>query len=39
MMPYWGRIGDLTQTVAMVAILPILLAVLNVYAYARALGG
>jgi type VII secretion integral membrane protein EccD len=39
MMPYWGRIGDLTQTAAAVAMLPVLLAVLDVYTYARALGG
>jgi type VII secretion integral membrane protein EccD len=38
-MPYWGRIGDLVQTAAAVAMLPILLAVLDVYAYARAMGG
>jgi hypothetical protein len=39
MMPYWGRIGDLSQTVATVAMFPILLAVLDVYRYARSLGG
>ncbi|TBL34425.1 type VII secretion integral membrane protein EccD [Verrucosispora sp. SN26_14.1] len=39
LMPYWGRIGDLTHTLAMVAVFPVLLAVLDVYAFARALGG
>ncbi|MFK3979263.1 type VII secretion integral membrane protein EccD [Micromonospora sp. NPDC050397] len=39
MMPYWGRIGDLAQTVTTVAMFPVLLAVLGVYGYARALGG
>jgi type VII secretion integral membrane protein EccD len=39
MMPYWGRIGDLLQTVAALAMLPVLLAILDVYGYARALGG
>ncbi|OKI85868.1 hypothetical protein A6A27_40130 [Micromonospora sp. CB01531] len=39
LMPYWGRAGDIVQVVATVAMLPILLAVLGVYAAARALGG
>lgn len=39
LMPYWARIGDLVQTAATLALLPMLLAVLDVYAYARALGG
>ncbi|MEV4626854.1 type VII secretion integral membrane protein EccD [Micromonospora sp. NPDC049523] len=39
MMPYWGRIGDLSQTVATVAMFPVLLAVLDVYRYARSMGG
>lgn len=38
-MPYWGRIGDLTQTAATVAMFPLLLAVLDVYAAVRGLGG
>ncbi|MEV4844670.1 type VII secretion integral membrane protein EccD [Micromonospora matsumotoense] len=37
--PYWGRVGDLTLTVAAVALLPIVLAVLHVYDYFRAIGG
>jgi len=37
--PYWGRAGDVTQLLATVALLPVLLAVLDVYALARALGG
>jgi type VII secretion integral membrane protein EccD len=37
--PYWGRIGDITQLVATVALLPVLLAVLDVYTALRALGG
>jgi type VII secretion integral membrane protein EccD len=37
--PYWGRAGDVTQLLATVALLPVLLAVLDVYAFARALGG
>ncbi|MET7394114.1 type VII secretion integral membrane protein EccD [Dactylosporangium sp. NPDC005572] len=39
LMPYWGRIGDLCQTAATVAMFPVLLAVLGVYGYARGLGG
>jgi type VII secretion integral membrane protein EccD len=39
LMPYWGRIGDLTLTIAAVALMPILLAVLDVYGYFRAIGG
>jgi type VII secretion integral membrane protein EccD len=39
MLPYWGRLGDLLQTVAALAMLPVLLAVLDVYSHARALGG
>ncbi|MGH3712634.1 MAG: type VII secretion integral membrane protein EccD [Micromonosporaceae bacterium] len=38
-MPYWGRAGDLLQTLAMVATLPVLLAVLGVYQYVRGYGG
>ncbi len=37
--PYWGRIGDLLQTLAALAMLPVLLDVLDVYGYVRALGG
>lgn len=37
--PYWGRIGDIVQLVATVALLPVLLAVLDVYSALRALGG
>jgi type VII secretion integral membrane protein EccD len=39
LMPYWGRIGDILQLISTIAALPVLLAVLGVYAYARALGG
>ncbi|MEV4759980.1 type VII secretion integral membrane protein EccD [Micromonospora sp. NPDC049559] len=39
LMPYWGRIGDVSQLVGTVAMLPVLLAVLGVYGAARALGG
>jgi hypothetical protein len=38
-MPYWGRAGDLLQTLAMLAALPVLLAILGVYQYARGFGG
>jgi len=37
--PHWGRIGDVTQTVATVALVPVLLAVLDVYSAVRELGG
>jgi type VII secretion integral membrane protein EccD len=37
--PYWGRIGDIAQTVTATAILPVFLAVLDVYGAARAIGG
>jgi type VII secretion integral membrane protein EccD len=39
MMPYWGRIGDLIHTLATLAMFPVLLDILDVYAYARGLGG
>ncbi|MEV4759511.1 type VII secretion integral membrane protein EccD [Micromonospora sp. NPDC049559] len=39
LMPVWGRIGDVTQLVATVALLPVLAAVLDLYGAARALGG
>lgn len=38
-MPYWGRAGDLLQTLAMLGALPVLLAILGVYQYARGFGG
>lgn len=38
-MPYWGRAGDLIQSLAMIAAVPVLLAVLGVYQYARGFGG
>ncbi|MEU4339256.1 type VII secretion integral membrane protein EccD [Micromonospora lupini] len=38
-MPYWGRIGDITQLLTTVGMLPILLAVLGLYGAARAIGG
>ncbi|MFI6133936.1 type VII secretion integral membrane protein EccD [Micromonospora sp. NPDC051141] len=37
--PYWGRLGDLLQTLAATAVLPVLLAVLDVYRFARGIGG
>ncbi|GIE04182.1 type VII secretion integral membrane protein EccD [Paractinoplanes durhamensis] len=39
LMPYWGRIGDVLLTVAAVALLPVLLAVLGAYGWFRAIGG
>ncbi|MDG4795728.1 type VII secretion integral membrane protein EccD [Micromonospora sp. WMMD1082] len=39
LMPYWGRIGDLAQTVATVATIPVLLATFGVYQHVRAMGG
>ena len=39
MSPYWGQFGDLTQTAATVAMIPLLLGVLDVFGAARALGG
>jgi len=38
-MPYWGRIGDVVQLLATLAVLPVLLAQLGVYGAVRALGG
>ncbi|MGH3663666.1 MAG: type VII secretion integral membrane protein EccD [Micromonosporaceae bacterium] len=38
-MPYWGRAGDLLQSLSMLVALPVLLAVLGVYQYARGFGG
>jgi type VII secretion integral membrane protein EccD len=37
--PYWGHLGDITQTAATIAMFPLLLTLLGVYGYARALGG
>ncbi|PZG14871.1 type VII secretion integral membrane protein EccD [Micromonospora craterilacus] len=37
--PHWGRVGDLVQTAAATAIVPVYLAVLDVYAFARGIGG
>jgi type VII secretion integral membrane protein EccD len=39
LMPYWGRVGDLAQTAATVAVVPVLLQVFGVYARVRAIGG
>ncbi len=39
MMPYWGRIGDVAHLLVGVAMLPVLLAVLDVYGAVRAIGG
>ncbi|MFJ8582312.1 type VII secretion integral membrane protein EccD [Micromonospora sp. NPDC093277] len=37
--PYWGRAGDLLQLLSTVALVPVLLQVMGVYAVARGLGG
>jgi type VII secretion integral membrane protein EccD len=37
--PYWGRLGDILQTLCTVALLPVLLAVLDVYGFVRGIGG
>ncbi|MGW7365827.1 type VII secretion integral membrane protein EccD [Streptomyces sp. NPDC054841] len=39
LLPYWGRAADLLETAASVALPLLLLQVLGVYAYARALNG
>ncbi|GLY93153.1 type VII secretion integral membrane protein EccD [Actinoplanes sp. NBRC 103695] len=39
LMPIWGRIGDITQLLGTVAMLPILAAVTDLYGFARAIGG
>lgn len=39
LMPYWGRLGDLVHLLFGVAMLPVLLAVLDVYGAVRAIGG
>jgi hypothetical protein len=36
MMPHWGRIGDLTQSAAAMAIIPLVPAVIGLYAKVRA---
>jgi type VII secretion integral membrane protein EccD len=37
--PSWGRFGDIFEWIAIMAIIPLLLAVLNVYAFMLGLGG
>ncbi|GAB1691047.1 type VII secretion integral membrane protein EccD [Krasilnikovia sp. M28-CT-15] len=37
--PYWGRLADLTETLTAVAVVPVLLAVLDLYAALRDLAG
>lgn len=37
--PTWGRWGDILEWLAIIGIIPLLLAVLNVYAWARGLNG
>jgi type VII secretion integral membrane protein EccD len=39
LMPYWGQVGDILQTLSTVAMFPLLLAVLDVYGLVRAIGG
>ncbi|WP_179855625.1 type VII secretion integral membrane protein EccD [Paractinoplanes atraurantiacus] len=39
MMPMWGRMGDVVQLISIVALLPVLAAVLGLYGAARAMGG
>jgi len=39
LLPYWGRIADIAEYLAAIAMLPLTLAVLEVYAWARALAG
>ncbi|MFI5843127.1 type VII secretion integral membrane protein EccD [Catenuloplanes sp. NPDC051500] len=39
LMPWWGRAGDIVQTLATVALFPVLLALLGVYGFFRAIGG
>ncbi|WP_254708719.1 type VII secretion integral membrane protein EccD [Streptomyces lunaelactis] len=39
LLPVWGHIGDLLEIVTAVALLPLLLRVLHVYAYFRGLAG
>jgi type VII secretion integral membrane protein EccD len=37
--PVWGHLANIVESVAMVAMLPVLLAVMDAYAWARGLGG
>ncbi|MEV0809439.1 type VII secretion integral membrane protein EccD [Micromonospora sp. NPDC050200] len=37
--PYWGRAGDVLETLSTVALVPVALAVLDVYAMVRGIGG
>ncbi|GIG09245.1 type VII secretion integral membrane protein EccD [Catellatospora coxensis] len=37
--PYWGRAAEITETTLALAMIPLLLAVLGVYEYARGLAG
>jgi len=39
LLPYWGRIGDITEYVVAIAILPLTLGLLGVFGWARALAG
>ena len=37
--PVWGRVADVTEWLAAIAMIPLVLGVLGVYAWARAMGG
>ncbi|MFI1052197.1 type VII secretion integral membrane protein EccD [Streptomyces griseoruber] len=39
LLPVWGRLGEILETVAALALLPLLLQVLGVYAHVRSLAG
>jgi len=39
LLPHWGRVGDLLQTLAAAALLPLTLWVLNLYAFVRSARG
>ncbi|GAB3146426.1 type VII secretion integral membrane protein EccD [Micromonospora sonneratiae] len=39
LLPYWGRAADIAEYLAAIAMLPLTLAVLDVYSWARALAG
>jgi type VII secretion integral membrane protein EccD len=39
LLPYWGRAGDLLQTLAAAALLPLTLWLLNIYSYVRSAHG
>ncbi len=39
LLPVWGHLGDLLETVTAIALLPLLLQVLHAYAYFRGLAG